>query len=269
MSLQTLLDDLQVLGDHRYRLVADPSWNQGPGLYGGLLAAAIGRACELEFPDWTVRALSLHLAAPAPHDGVEIELCEERRGSRTLFLSIRLRAAGQTVVAATATLALPRASDADFEHCEAPVLPDPSTIPDVFAAFTAAGVDVPGVPAYIRHFDFRIAAGVPYGGASVAETRGWIRSRETVKSGQNLVLGLLDSWPLAILSSLSRPRPVSSVVIHMQLFPPHAALSDDAFYCVDMNSSITREGYSDQTTSVFDRHGRLLGRATQLVAVIR
>ncbi|MCA9566984.1 MAG: thioesterase family protein [Myxococcales bacterium] len=244
----------------------DPSWNQGPGTFGGLLAAALGSAASQRFPDMPVRALSMHLCAATPPGPITIELEQQREGSRTRFLSGRILADGQPTVLATLTLGRPRAEDVVLESPAPPVLPEPTSIGDIFELLGGA---MPGVPVFTKHFDFRFAEGMPFTGQRQAVSRGWIRPRTPTPRSPELILALLDTWPLAILSTFPRPRPASSVVIHMQLFPPWPAGPPDAFYAVDMVSDTGRDGYADQRTSLYDAQGCLLGRATQLVAVIR
>lgn len=258
--------DLVAGPDHTFTLHASSAFDQGRGTFGGLLAAAIGRATRRAFPDWPLRALSMHLCAPAPAGGVTIELRESRRGSRTLFVAVRILAEGQVCVLASATLARDRADDADYDHSVAPTLPSPTTMPDVFGMF---GGRPPGAPVFAQQFDFRFATGIPFTAQDQPSSSGWIRPRQPTPAGPELTLALLDAWPLAVLCTLPAPRPAASIVIHLQVFPPQPAIADDAFYAVAMHSRVNRAGYSDQHTALHGPDGTLLGIATQLVAVIR
>lgn len=257
--------DLQPVAPGRFVVTLDACWNQGPGIYGGLLAATLVRAAELAYPGWPVRAVSLHLCATTPPGSVDVELVEQRRGTRTVFLSVRLLSGGLPTVVGSLTLGRARAVDADFERARPPVLPPPESVPDVFAS----GGRPPGIPVFTDHFDFRLIDGAPFSGQAAAVGRGWIRPRLPARLDAPLVLGLIDAWPLALIATFPRARPASSVVIHTQILHPLPAAGPQAFYAVDMETDVNRQGYADQRTSLFDRQGALLARCTQLVAVIR
>lgn len=258
--------DLVALEPGRFSIRFDATWNQGRGAFGGVLGATIGKAIEQVSPGLPLRTLSMQMCAPAAGDLV-VEVREERQGSATRFFSARILNEDGVCTLATAMLGRPRADDADFDHVEAPELPHPSVLQDVFRAF--GGGPMPGVPAFTEHFEFRMASGIPYTGQAVAHSTGWVRPRAPQALSSHLLLALLDTWPLAVLPTLSRPRPVASISIHQQLFPPFPAGAPEAFYGVDMRSELNRDGYVDQQTSLFSEDGRLLGRSTQLVAVIR
>lgn len=252
----------EALGEGRFRGSLDASWCQGPGIYGGLVAAVLGDALERTFAGRELRALSVHLCAPAPPGPLEVVVHEERRGSAVTFATARLFGPdGLPAVVASATLARDRSMDADFDVSVAPVLPAPDSIPDLGSP--------PGVPVFTRHFHLRFGEGVPFTGQDRAVSAGWLRPRVPEPLSTSLALALLDVWPLALLPKLPGPRPAASVVIHFQLLPPLRTVADDAWYQVRAVSEVTRGGYSDQTSSLWDASGRLVGRCQQLVALVR
>lgn len=253
------------VGPGRWQIRTDSSWNQGPGLYGGLLAALLVRAAEREGPGWPVRAFSIHLCATTPPGLLEVELVEQRRGTHTLFYAARLLSRGQPTVIGSVTLGRARPTDLDLQHGSAPSFPAPGRLPDALGE----GVRPPGIPTFTKHFDFRVVQGPPFAGAPRAETGGWLRTRRPHPLDGALVAALSDAWPLALLAHLPAPRPVASVAIHTQILHPLPANPDDAFYAAQVRTDVNREGYGDQRTSLFDPAGRLLARSTQLVAVIR
>lgn len=254
------LSHLDSAGDGVYRGGFDATWNQGRGCYGGMLAATIGQCLEREVPGRALRGLSIHLCAPAEPRPLVVRTRIEREGSAVTFASARIEQDGAAVVIASATLAKPRVADTDFDADPRPPAPPPETIPDLGTG--------PGVPAFTRHLEFRFVEGIPFTGADSARTGGWLRPRTPEPLTTALSLALLDAWPLAILPRFTRPRPAASIAIHFQLFPPTEAVAGAWFRC-QVDSPTTRQGYSDQTNRVWGPDGRLIGRATQLVAVIR
>jgi hypothetical protein len=266
------VDDGSDVGTARYEGAFDASWNQGPGAFGGLLAATLGQCLEDFLPGRSLRALSLHLAAPAV-PGPLVVLCRlERRGTRMAFASARILSGAddRVVVLATATLASDRVSDAvrqtDFDRVKAPELPPVGSMADPGTG--------PGVPAFTEHFEFRFAVGLPFAGQTLAYSAGWLRPRHRAEGlSTALALACLDCWPLAVLTTFDRPRPASSVAIHFQLFPPlpHTAPigPGGAWLRADVRSDLAREGVSDQVNGLWTADGQLIGRSHQLVAVLR
>lgn len=240
----------------------DASWCQGPGIYGGLVAAALGDALEREIPDRPLRALSVHLCAPAPPGPLTVEVMPQRMGVAVSFASARLLGPdGLPVAIASATLARPRALDADFDHTQPPDLP-------AIAGLLELG-EAPGAPRFTRWFDFRFAQGVPFTGQDRAQSEGWVRPRAPEPLGTPLALAMLDVWPLAWLARLPEPRPMSSVVIHLQLLAPLPAAAPDGWYRVRSESALARDGYADQQSALWTADGALVGRCQQLVALVR
>ena len=201
------------------------------------------------------------LCAPVEPGPLELELVLERTGSLMSFLTVRAQRQKQTLLTGSLILARPRAADADFDHLPAPALPPVESLP-VFPR-------PPWAPAFTQHFDFRFVKGVPFTGSERGETGGWMRPLVPEPLTTPVALALLDAWPLGILTTLKRPRPAASVSIQFHLFPPHAPAPNDAWYAVDVQTPLQREGYSDQVNSVWDGSGRLVGRAHQLVALVR
>ncbi len=130
------------------------------------------------------------------------------------------------------------------------------------------------MPAFTEHFDFRFVVGRPFSGNTLAYSSGWLRPRTGPQVLDTaLALACLDCWPLAMLPTFDRPRPVASVVIHFQLFPPlpDVQIGPDGgeWLQAEVRSDVSREGCSDQVNGLWTADGRLIGRSHQLVAVLR
>jgi len=248
------------VGEGRYAGSFDPSWNQGPGTFGGLLAATLGDALEREVPGRPLRTLSMQLCAPAASGPLYAVVQEERVGSAATFCSARLESAGKPVVIATAMLSRARTDQADYDHVVRPSIPAPDQLPE-------PGL-VAGAPAFTRHFRFRFAHGEPFTGQQRPGTGGWVRPVVDQPLSTPLALALLDTWPLAILPTFSAPRPVASIAIDFHLFRP-LSTGDSGWYQVEVSSDLNRQGYGAQVSSLWDEGGALLGRSYQLIALIR
>ncbi|MCB9675542.1 MAG: thioesterase family protein [Alphaproteobacteria bacterium] len=262
------------VGPGRFRGAFDASWNQGPGAYGGLVAAALGVAAERVAPGRPLRALSLHLCAPAEPGPLDAIAGVERQGTALTFVSARMEREGKAVALATATLGAPRVSDADFDVVTFPAMGAPELLPEMTGPEPGEVAGVrrhPPVPAFTEHFEFRFARGVPFSGERDAVTEGWLRCREPEPLSTALALALLDCWPLAVLPTLARLRPVTSVAIHFQLARPFPVETPGGggWYRCRNESDLTRDGYSHQRNAVWDADGRLVGTGHQLVALLR
>ena len=84
----------EAVGEHRYAGQFEPSYHQGRGTFGGLVAATLGQCLERSHPGRDLRALSVHLCAPAEEGPLEVAVTTERVGTAVSFASVRMEQAG-------------------------------------------------------------------------------------------------------------------------------------------------------------------------------
>ncbi len=255
------IERIEPRGDGRYLVRVGPGYEQGPGIFGGLVAGIFGAIAEREAPGWPVRGLSMELAAPTPPGRLEVRWRALREGVRTRFaVATLLDPEGRPTVSAGMVLGKARPVDVTLEPL-APILPPPGSLPGGSGGMS-------GAPAFTRHFEYRFAEGLPFAGRAPRGS-GWIRPREAAPLDTKWGLILLDAWPLAMIFAVRGPRPMTSLAIQMQLFHPLPPSPPGVFHGVTVQTEQLREGYADQRTSLFDASGRVWGRASQIVAVLR
>lgn len=253
------LVELEQVEHGRFAGGFDGSWCQGPGVFGGLVAATMGRCAERTCPGRPLRALSMQLCAPLLPGPFEVHVTRERMGSFVTFVSARIEQDGKPAALAQVTLGSDRQADGDFTHTAPPRYPPVEQLPDLGRP--------PGVPVFTQHFDLRFAHGVPFFGAERAVTGGYLRTGQPQALDSSVALALLDTWPLAVLPMFPGPRPAASVVIQFVLFPAVAAA--DAWYAIQVESRRQQGGYSEQTGRVWTPDGDLVGLSHQLVVRLR
>lgn len=253
-SLDALVE-LESTGPGGFQGAFDGSWRQGPGIFGGLVAAAVGRCAERTIPGRPLRAMSLQLMAPLLPRPFTVRVVEERRGTFVSYATARIEQEGAPAVVATLTLGRDRAVPGDFPAAAAPTFPAPTGIPDLGRP--------PGIPAFTQHFQMRFVEGVPFTGAAEARTRGWLRPVVPQPLDSALRLALLDTWPLAVLPCFEGPAPAASIAIQFVLLDGEAPA--DAWYRVAIEAETQQGGYSAQTGRLWGPDGNLLGLSHQLV----
>jgi hypothetical protein len=252
----------------RATLAFDATWTQGPGVYGGLTAAAIGLGMSAHVPEGRrLRSMALQYAAPVAPGTAELAVAVERTGSTATFVSARISQEGKVAIQAMATFARDRVAALDEDRVRPGAVLPADRAPDM--------PYVPGVfPVFLQHFDVRFAAGgAPFAGGAEAFIGLWLRHRDAAEIGVPEVLGMLDTPPPAVLARAVGPRPASTVTFQLHLFDvPEVA--PDAFWYVDTTSRITRDGWSDEEIRLFAPGpeggvGGLVAVGRQLVAILR
>ncbi len=231
-----------------YRSRFDQSWLQNPaGVYGGLTAATLLRAMQVEAGSRPARTLTVQLTAPVPAEELLTQVTVERMGSSTSFLSARLATAAQpdkTVAHAMATFATNRATDLDEHRWPVPHVAPPSDV--------KAFAPVPGVhPPFMQHFETRFCLGAPpFTGAADGRIGAWLRPVVPASTDAALMAALLDVMPAAALSRARTPRKMSSVCIEWR-FLGDAPPSHSGHWLVDATSLGTAAGFSDHEARLF------------------
>ncbi|MCA9494913.1 MAG: thioesterase family protein [Myxococcales bacterium] len=245
------------------------TWTQGPGIYGGLTAAALARAFQRRAPGLPLRSMALQYCAPLPAGRAVARVRTDRRGTKSAFVSGQLEAGGGVAVSAMATLAADRAGDLDHVDVMAPEPPPPD---EAFALPYLAGV----VPVFTQHLDARFVTGIPYGSAPQARSSAWVRWREPSPVDRPLLVGLLDAMPPALLAKATPGRAASTVTFQLHLLAPIESLGipDDAWLFSEVWSDVTRSGWSDEEIRLWwldapDPAHRLLAVGRQLFALLR
>lgn len=86
---------LTALGEGRVRAVLPDGWQQGRGLYGGLVCGLFVRAMEAVTPERPLRSLTAELCGPVAPGEVTLELATLRAGNAVTTMTVKLLQGGE------------------------------------------------------------------------------------------------------------------------------------------------------------------------------
>lgn len=238
-------------------------WTQGRALFGGLLAALMYRALEQKVGEAVpVRSVTVSFVAPASAGALQCDAEILRQGKSVTQGLCRALQGGQVVAVLLASFGVGRDSQIHVDACPAPLFKSPDE------AFRLPYI--PGVtPEFIQHYDFRWAhGGVPFSGAAQADIGGWVRehgARDQLDIAD--LLGLVDSWPPAVLPMLKTPAPGSSMTWTVEFMPGATSGSGRQWWQYLAETEWADEGYAHTRARVWDESGKLVAISRQTVTV--
>jgi acyl-CoA thioesterase len=254
-----LLADMSRDGDD-FGVTITEDWQQGRTTYGGLTAALCVAAAERAWPDMPpLRSAQFTFVGPA---GGAVRMAPRllRRGKSTVFVAVDL--SGEAGLATHATLVFAAARQSAYAHLDlpAPERPAPEACPVFF--------DVPGKPAFTRHFEYLQAGGSsPRSGAAVPYYRMWLRHRDTsLGGGMAALVALADAPPPAAMAMFTAYAPVSTITWSMDIFDLPAA-EGAPWRLMTCEAERVADGYSAQEMIIWGEDGAPLMVARQNVAV--
>jgi acyl-CoA thioesterase len=195
----------------RYALDVPAGWGQARGTFGGVLFGAMFRAIEHAEPerDRTLRSFTGEIAGPVVPGPATITVEAIRRGNGVSTWSARLAQGEGTLV--TANVVLGRTRDIDRTWSPEP----PAATP--WREVTAAPRELPFVPEFTKHLEFRPFGTMPFSGGTEPVSTGWIMPRAASRGiGAAEVIALADAWWPAAFSLERAPRPIATVAFTLQ-----------------------------------------------------
>ncbi|MDB5215864.1 MAG: thioesterase-like protein [Myxococcaceae bacterium] len=262
--------------------LVDPSWHQGRGAFGGLLAAMTLAAMAEDLkrsaiPDGAndaeriPRSLTVHFCAPASG---AIALTTEivRVGSRVAHATARIanEKGVTTIASASFCKDRPRADGGDrYLVATMPVVESAANVPELRLA------GVPGIAEFFQHVDARFCGPItPFSSAKEARLAAWVRLREPALLDAPLAALLLDSLPPAVTATFGMPRPVASVDFTIHFFsrfagaPGALTIANDEHQLVTIRSRWADDGYTEELRELWSPRGELLAQCRQLIALL-
>ena len=250
-------------GDRTFSWDVPPSWQQGKGAFGGLVAGALILAGEaaLGDPERPLRAQTLELMAPALVGPGDIEVTVLRAGSSVTVAAVALRQGGDMVAHAVLTFGRHR-DDARWCALTPPLLPPAHELP-------IAPVAPPGAPTFTQHMEFRTTTGFPFSGVETTEILGWVRPRQSRARGAAYIAVCCDSyWPAALVS-LRAPRPMATLTFTLQIVGDLRGVEADAPLLYRARSLASGDGYVPELRELWTPDGRLVALNPQTFALSR
>lgn len=254
--------------DRTYRGSIDDSWVQGRGVFGGMVLALFERGFARSHGHGSarpLRSITCSFCAPMLNDVCTLRIRVLREGGSVSFLDGTLHGDGEIIAHASAVYAAPRRLPVSWVEVPPPEVQPPAAIPELPA-------DLPGLPAFSRHVEYRYGlGGIPFTGGETALTGGWSRLREERFVDVPWVLATLDAWPPPGFVRLDRPAAAATLCISCELSPRVADLPAEGHRhtLFASESAFAADGYCHEKAHLWSESGELLARATQVRAILR
>lgn len=245
----------------RYDAQISEHWAQGRTAFGGLVAALLARALEREVPsDRPLRSALIDFVAPASPGAVNIEARVLRAGKSLVHAEARLFQNDQLVALFIGTYGAARSTQLTLQAARAPETLPPTQYPRIPYA---EGLS----PRFTRYFEYHMVGSMLFSGSSEGKLDGYVRHAEPGPVDAAGLLGLIDSWPPAVLPALRKPAPVSSVTWMVDFIceaPAPGTLSHD-YFRYQANTIASQGGYASSEARLWGPDGALLAASRQLV----
>lgn len=259
------LDELLSVSRRDQEMVIPPSWAQGRATFGGVVAALVFDHMQREVtPGRPMRSLQVSFVGPVvpgkPFRIVSELLREGKSASQTLG---RIVQGGETCVVACASFGADRDSSLLMSgHHPAPSFKAPE---DSQAIQQIEGV----TPAFIQHIETRWAVGsVPFAGSNSRQMGGWMRFADTPDAITDAhLVALVDAWPPAVLSMLSKPAPASTLSWSLDILHPRPAINPDDWMMYLATVDQVESGYGHAQARIWSSAGELVALSRQTVVV--
>jgi len=246
----------------RYRGDVARRWWVDRGPNGGLLAAlAVAAATrELDDPDRRPCSLTLHFLVPPREGELDVSVSVERTGERVTNCRLRMHQGERTTALGLLSLARPiDASDA-YVQARVPDVPSPGELAPL-------PLDAPGVPPFLRNYEFRFAAGgLPFTGAEAAETAVWVRTASRRRPDAIAVAAFADAWARTPLVRRRAPAPVPAIdlTVHFRDHDWYGRAADDDFVLAAFRSRLLAHALFEEDGELWSPDGTLLAQSRQL-----
>jgi hypothetical protein len=252
-----VLSAVPTLEAGRARVEIPDGWQQGRGLFGGLVAALQIRALEQVAPDRPLRSLTSELCGPVQPGDAELVVEVLRAGNAVTTAAVRLVQHGEVQAHGVGVLGKDR-------------------VPGVRATIVPPAIrpwrDVPALPSlggfrptFAQHLEFRPTGPLPFAGGSEPRVEGWVRWKQpgTRRDAAYLAACIDAHWP-ALFSIEPAPRPMATIAF---TFQPLGTPGDAVYY---RGTLVAQDaGYCVEFRELWSEDGHLLALNQQTFAVIK
>ena len=251
------------LGDGAFAFTFPDGWQQGRGMFGGLVVAAMIRAVEATVDDGrSLRSITAELCGPTLPGPAVVRTEVLRAGSGVSTIAARLIQGDAIQAHAVVVLGKPRAGDTDATGLAPPPESSWRDVPVVPVA-------PPFGPDFARFFEFRNTGALPFSGKHATQASGWIRPHNAQKRDAAWVAACADAWWPVLFAQVSAPRPMATIAFSLQLLCDPATLDADAPLRHVARTIAVSQGYAVEYRELWDADGRLVALNEQTIAVIK
>lgn len=258
--LNSLIPASDQHGEPGYAITLPEDWLQGRTAYGGLSASISLAATLRSFPDLPpLRSAQFAFIGPASG---ELHISPEilRRGKSTVFAASDLYGDAGLAVRSLFCFGTHRPSSPDFSRYPMPATAPASDCPPFFSW--------PNRPNFMDHFEGSLAGGqFPLSGHTPPEMLVWVRHRDrTTPDDLVRLIAAADALPPTSFAAFTEAVPISTMTWSIDLVNP-APQSASGWWLIHNLAETIGEGYSAQTTVIWNDEGHLVLVARQNVAI--
>lgn len=260
VTYSELITSVQADAQGLSRAYIPAEWLQGRTTYGGLSAALCHQVARELSRDMPLRSAQIAFVGPTGGD-VTLKAETLRAGKSSTYVGVDLL--GDKGLATRAIFVFGAARPESLKT--APRL----TAPDVAAPSLDAQFIPPKIgPVFLENFQVEmIAGGVPMSGSSTAENLYWMRHRDpAAPSDASALLALADCPPPAALSLYSAPAMVSSMNWSIDVLSDTFE-TEDNWWLARAHAETVKDGYSSQSMTLWNRHGKPVMASRQTIAL--
>jgi len=255
----SLTEAMQKEGDHQ--IINLPSdWLQGRTAYGGLSAALCLEATYRAAPDLPpLRSAQFCFIGPATGQ-LTISPSILRKGKSTVVVGVDLTGEGGLAVRATMCFGVGRKSAHDYQFFVMPMLKGPDVCPSYY--------EWPSRPNFMNHFEGRLAEGAMPGTPGMPpEMTVWLRHHDRGdESSLVRLMALADALPPASMVMSEVLHPISTMTWSIDMLEAQPS-TGDGWWLVQAKADTSQEGYSAQSTVIWNSDGNPVLVARQNVAI--
>lgn len=233
-------------------------WMQGRSVFGGLQAAVALRAMRSLVPDVPLRALQMTFVAPVGPRDLRASARVLRAGKNVTQVEARVGTDDDTLALVVAVFGAPRDSIVRRELAPRPPVPAGSPVPFL------AGV----WPSFVQHFDMVLIDGAPpFADARIDRAVYRLGLRDSGNTSESHLLAFADLMPPVAMSWMPQPVPGSSVTWMLEILDPAFEAEPLDGWCVDARMIAARDGYTNQSTTIYAPSGTAVALSRQSMMV--
>jgi hypothetical protein len=255
------LTRLEPKGASRFEADLPDRWQQGRGLFGGLVTGVMVRALEASAPGRPLRSLTSELFGPVQPGKAELVVEVLRVGSAMSTLAVRVVQGGETLAHGVGVLGATRPAGQDQVALASPTGPS-------WREVEVVSVGPPLGPDFARFFELRTTA-LPFTGGR-PEVSGFLRLLRPGEARDTALLaGCIDAyWPAEYVQA-ETPRPMATVAFTFQPLGSLEGLDPEAPFTFRSRLQAARGGYGVEFRELWGHDGRLLALNQQTICSIK
>jgi acyl-CoA thioesterase len=254
-----MMDGLQADAD-AFSITLPDDWLQGRTAYGGL-SAALCLAATLRAMPGLAPLRSAQFAFIGPATGaLRITPFVLRQGKSAVFAGVDLAGDSGLAVRATLCFGAERLLPDAYGGLEFPAVRSADDYPPFYSFENR--------PNFMDHFDGRLAGGgAPLSGSRRPEMLVWLRHRDSGVSDDLVrLIALADALPPAAFAYFDSSRPISTMTWSIDMLDATPS-STSGWWLVQGIAETIEQGYSAQTTQIWNPDGRPVLCARQTIAI--